>query len=66
MEQFELYRGELAQGTLPPAAVVGALDPRDDRQPQLRSGGPPLPIQDVALQQREERLHRGVVAALTG
>jgi hypothetical protein len=26
-------------------------------------GSPALPVEDVVLQQREERLHRGVVAA---
>jgi len=35
---------------LPVPSVVGLLDPGDDREPQFGPGGPPLPIQDVALQ----------------
>src|SRR3712207_7145716 len=32
-------------------------------QPQLIAGGPALAVQDVLLQQAEERLHGGVVGA---
>ena len=44
------------------SAVVGAFDPGDDRDAQLVAGGPALPVEDVLLQQREERFHGGVVA----
>jgi len=36
--RFELHRGELAQGVLASAAVVGALDPGDDRKAQFGPG----------------------------
>lgn len=63
MEQFELYRGEPAERALAPAAMVGPLDPGDDCQAEFGAGCPASPIQDVALQQGEERLHGGVVSA---
>jgi hypothetical protein len=44
-------------------AVVGALDPGHDLEPEFLPGLPPFLIQDVLLQEREERLHRGVVRA---
>ena len=50
-----------AQAGLPATAMVSALDPGDDRDPELLSGPPALAVQDVLLQQREEGLHRGVV-----
>ena len=54
--------GQSAEAGLASAAVVGPFDPGDDRDPQLLAGGPAAPVQDVLLQQREERFHRGVVA----
>ena len=45
------------------AAVVGALDPRNDRDPQLVTGRPGAPVENVVLQQREEALHGGVSPA---
>jgi len=42
-------------------AVVGPLNPADDRDPQLITGRPRPPVEDVLLQQGEEALHRGVV-----
>ena len=43
--------------------MVGPLDPDHDRQAQFLSGGPSLPVEDVLMQESEEGLHRGVVAA---
>lgn len=37
-----------------PTAVVGLLDPGQDRQAQLVAGDPALTVQDVLLQQAEE------------
>ena len=42
-------------------AVVGLLDPDNDRLAQLFAGGPAVAVEDVLLQQAEEGLHRGVV-----
>ena len=39
--------------------MVGVLDPGDDREPELLPGLPAAPVEDILLQQREERLHRG-------
>ena len=47
------------------AAVVGAFDPGDDRDPQLVTGGPGTPVENIVLQQREEAFHRGVVTRRT-
>ena len=59
---LELDRGQTSQPLLSAASVVGAFYPGDDRDPQVVAGGPPAPVQDVLLQEREERLHGGVVA----
>ena len=56
--------GQSAQSGLPATSVIGSLDPGDDRDPELFSGPPPLAVQDVLLQQREERFHRGVDAPI--
>ena len=40
VEQFELYRGEFAEGSLSSAAVVGAFDPGHDGQAELVAGVP--------------------------
>lgn len=58
---LELDRGQSAQRGLPSAAVVGPLDPGDDRDSQLLAGRPATPIQDVPLEESEEAFHRGVV-----
>lgn len=42
--------------------MVGALDLGDDRQPQLVPGGPVVLVEDVLLEQGEERLHGRIVA----
>ena len=41
--------------------MVGPVDPGHDRDPQLLTGRPALPVEDVLLQQGEERLLRRVV-----
>ena len=45
---------EAAEASLLSSAVVGALDPGDDGQPQLLAGGPALAVQDVLLQQAKK------------
>src|SRR5581483_1591578 len=55
--------GHAAEGGLSTAGVVGAFDPGDDLDAQLVASRPAsLPVEDVALQESEERLHGGVVA----
>jgi hypothetical protein len=59
--------GQSAEASLPLAVVVCSLDPRDDGQSELFSGGPRLLVQDGArplfllrsrlLQQPDEGLH---------
>jgi hypothetical protein len=63
LEYLELDRGEASEAVLPASAVVGVLDPGDDREPELLPDLPAAPVEDVLLQQREERLHRRVVGA---
>ena len=58
--------GQPPQAVLAAPAVVGALDPGHDRDAQLFAGGPGAAVQDVLLQQREERFHSRVIPALTG
>ena len=43
--------------------MVCPFDPGGDRQAELLACEPPLTVQDVFLQQREEGFHRGVVRA---
>jgi len=64
--QLELDGGELAEGSLASPAVVGVLDPHEDRAGELGSRGPALAVQDVLLEQRVEGLHGGVVAGRGG
>jgi hypothetical protein len=52
--QLELDGGELAEGSLASPAVVGVLDPHEDRVGELGSRGPALAVQDVLLEQRVE------------
>jgi hypothetical protein len=51
VKQFELYWGESAEASL--AAVVGLLDPGDDREAEFFAGVPALPVENVLLQQGE-------------
>jgi hypothetical protein len=62
-EGFELHRREAAESVLSASAVVGLLDPGDDREAEFVAGRPAPAVQDVLLQQAEERLHGGVVLA---
>jgi hypothetical protein len=43
--------------------VIGPFDPDDDREAELVSGGPSLPVEDVLLKQREKRFGRSIVAS---
>src|SRR5690242_10629056 len=52
---------EPSESPLPPAAMVGPLDPGDDGQAQLLPVWPALAVLYVLLQHFEERLHRGVI-----
>jgi hypothetical protein len=45
--------------------VVGPFDPGRDGQPEFLPGCPPLTVEDVLLQQREEGFRRRVVRART-
>ena len=44
VEQFELYRGEPAEGSLASSPVVALLDPGHDREAELLAGGPALTV----------------------
>jgi hypothetical protein len=48
-DDFVLDWGQAAERGLSSAAVVGALDPGDDGDPQLVAGGPTVPVEDIAL-----------------
>src|SRR5699024_11641044 len=54
-----LDRGQTAETGLATATVVGPFDPGDDRDPEFLSGGPRASVQNVLLQQGEERFHGG-------
>jgi hypothetical protein len=56
---LELDRREPAEGTLATPAVVGPFDPDHDREAELVPRPPALPVEDVALQQGEERGRSG-------
>lgn len=56
---------ESSERALTAPTVIGPFDPGDDRDAELVAGFPALPVEDVLLQQREERFHRGVAAGCT-
>lgn len=56
IDGLKLHRCEATETTLAAPAVVGLLDPGHVRQAQVLPATPALPIQDVLLQQGEERL----------
>src|SRR5690606_36927185 len=62
---LELDGGQFPKSSLSALAVVDPLDPAHDREAQLESAGPGMPVEDVLLQQAEERFHRGVITACT-
>lgn len=49
LECLELDGCEPAEGVLAASAVVGGLDPGDDRQPQVLAGGAAAAVEDVLL-----------------
>ena len=51
------------QPGLSTTSVICPLDPGHDRDSQLIPGGPPATVENVLLQQSEERFHRGVIAS---
>ena len=55
--------GESPESALSAASVVGPFDPDHDGDAEFFAIAPALPVQDVLLEQREERFHRGVVTA---
>ena len=57
-----LDRGEATECAATGGTVVGVLDPKRDRVMELIAGGPVMTVQDVLLQKRSERVHRGVIA----
>lgn len=63
VDYLELDRGESTQSSLSPPAVVGPLNPGHDLQPKFLPGLPPFLVQNVLLQEREERFHRRVICA---
>lgn len=62
-ECLELDRSESTEGFLAASAVVGRLDPADDRDAEFGAGGPAAAVEDVLLQETEEGLRGGVVGA---
>lgn len=54
---------QLAECSLTTAPVVGPVDPTHQCEAQLLSGGPFFPVEDVGLDEVEERFHGGVVRA---
>lgn len=62
---LKLDRSESSEPALAALAMVGPFDPNHDRHPQLLTGRPPLLVEDILLQEREERLHRSIVTART-
>ena len=61
MERFEFDGCESAKCVLPASPVVGLFDPDNDGEAEFFAGLPAFAVQDVLLQQAEERLHGGVV-----
>jgi hypothetical protein len=45
LKYLELDRGEASEGVLRASAVVGVLDPGDDRKPELLACGPPAVVE---------------------
>lgn len=65
INNFKLDRGKSAQPALATLPVILPLNPGNNRQAQLFSGCPHLPIKNTLLQKREEALHRRVIPGST-
>jgi len=63
VDYLELDGRKPSESSLPTPAVVGPLDPGHDLEAELLSRLPSLLVENVLLQEREERLHGGVVRA---
>jgi hypothetical protein len=61
-ECFIFDRCEPSERTLAASAVVGPFDPDSDRDAEFVACCPASPVEDVLLEQREERFHGIVVA----
>ena len=61
MKYLELDWGEASEGVLRASAVVGVLDPDDDRQAESCAGLPPPAVEDVLC----SRLKNDSIAALS-
>ena len=61
MGVLELYGAGLAEGGVPPAAVVEAFDVLEDRVCELDTGVPAPPVQYLDLQASPEGFDDGVV-----
>src|SRR5699024_3687126 len=59
---FVLYWCQSTQPGLSATSVICPLDPRHDRDSQLVASGPPTTVENVLLQQGEERFHGCVIA----
>ncbi len=58
MESLEVGWGEVAEGGVPPAGVILALDELEDRGAGDGAGGPGLAVDPFFLEGRVERLAR--------
>ena len=59
---FVLYWCQSTQPGLSATSVICPLDPGHDRDSQLVASGPPATVENVLLQQGEERFHGRVIA----
>src|SRR5699024_3507106 len=59
---FVLYWCQSTQPGLSATSVICPLDPGHDRDSQLVASGPPTTVENVLLQQGEERFHGRVIA----
>ncbi len=61
---LELYRCQPSESAVPAPAVVPDLEVLEHRVRQLDPGPPPLPVEQLDLHPRAERLDHGVVEAV--
>jgi hypothetical protein len=62
---FEVDGREVAEGGVPPAWIVEAIDEAEHGHASLRLGGEAPPLKKLALEGREERLGQGVDAPMS-